>query len=200
MINNTELVTRLQELTTLKTLYVLGGFGIRLDKEGKSISINQYSYNKERQAIINGVDSETFGFDCSGMIKGVLWGFDGSNSTRYGGANYASNGVPDFNTAGIWSVCKDRVIGNMDADTITKGEYLYMDGHCGIYAGDGNVIECTPLYQNKVQVTKLEWRKWLGHGKLPWVLYETPTTINDTALKSALIELKSVVDKVMELL
>ena len=55
-----------------------------------------------------------------------------------------------------------------------------MKGHCGIYIGDGIVIESTPAWDSGVQKTGLgntghsvngKSRTWTKHGKLPWVEY-----------------------------
>ena len=41
-------------------------------------------------------------------------------------------------------------------------EYVYKDG---------KVIECSPAFNNKVQITNISDRKWLKHGTLPWITY-----------------------------
>jgi lysozyme family protein len=65
---------------------------------------------------------------------------------------------------------------------IVPGEAVWMEGHIGVYIGDGKVIECTPRWSNDVQVTAclnvksvagLNGRFWTKHGKLPYVEYET---------------------------
>lgn len=108
--------------------------------------------------------------DCSGLIKGVLWGYPDNGK-------YASNGVPDINANTIISKCKDV---STDFSIISKGEFVWMSGHCGIYIGNGQVIESSPAWENGVQITKLSQRKWKKHGKLPWIDYnEDDTQISD---------------------
>ena len=55
-----------------------------------------------------------------------------------------------------------------------------MSGHIGVYVGDVKVIESTPSWLNNVQVTAclnigpitgLPGRRWVKHGKLPWIEY-----------------------------
>ena len=65
-------------------------------------------------------------------------------------------------------------------DDIIPGEVVWLEGHVGVYIGDGKVIESTPIWKNGVQITDC-WnvqttngngRLWIKHGKLPWVVYE----------------------------
>ena len=61
-----------------------------------------------------------------------------------------------------------------------------MKGHVGIYIGDGLCVECTPSWENKVQITACnrsvkgyKRRNWTKHGKLPYIDYvkeEKPET------------------------
>lgn len=160
-----------------KTLYVMGCFGAPMTEANKIRYINHHEYNRRlaRTAMIQEASADTFGFDCVCMIKGLLWGWEGDLSHIYGGAKYASNGVPDIGANQIIEVCTDvsTDFGNMQA-----GELLWMKGHVGIYIGDGNAVECTPGWENGVQVTVVKNIKsgsghnWTKHGKLPYVTYE----------------------------
>ena len=67
-----------------------------------------------------------------------------------------------------------------DFSSLLPGEYLFTDGHCGIYIGNGLAVEATPAFAGGVQLTavsnmgKLEGypsRKWQKHGKLPYIEY-----------------------------
>ena len=64
------------------------------------------------------------------------------------------------------------------------GEALWVKGHIGIYIGNGLAVECTPSWENKVQVTAVKnigaksgynARTWTKHGKLPYVTYTGAT-------------------------
>lgn len=139
------------------------------------------TYNKNRAWIISAATSNTFGFDCIGLIKGVLWGFDGNVERTYGGAVYKSNDVPDVNADTTITLCKDV---SSNFEKIVPGECVWMQGHIGVYVGNGVVIECTPKWNNCVQYSNLanigykdgHSRTWTKHGKLPWVDYGVGTS------------------------
>lgn len=162
---------KLIDATGYRTLYVMGCFGAPMNDANKERYCNNNPYNKkpERTAMIKNATSSTFGFDCVCLIKGILWGWKADTKAQYGGAKYSSNDVPDVGTEEMLNYCTD-VSGDMS--TVTKGEYLWMNGHCGIYIGDGKVVECTPAWSNGVQITRLYQRQWLKHGKLKWIDYK----------------------------
>ena len=162
-----------------RTLYVMGAFGAPLNAKNKARYRKNNSYNRQpaRQAKIDAATPETFAFDCVGLIKGILWGWNADTSKGYGGAVYKSNGVPDTNADGIKNKCKDR---SNDFTQIVPGELLWTSGHVGIYIGDGLGVECTPSWKDGVQITAVanigkkagyNSRKWTTHGKLPYVEY-----------------------------
>ena len=97
------------------------------------------------------------GYDCVGLVKGVLW---------EGG--YATNGVPDISADAMIDRCKSV---SSDFSSIAVGEFLWLKGHCGIYIGEGKVVESTPAWNNGVQITSLSARSWQKHGKLPYIEY-----------------------------
>lgn len=163
-----------------KTLYVMGCFGAPMTASNKARYIQAQSYNQkaDRTAKINAASADTFGFDCVCLIKGLLWGWNGSTGKIYGGAAYGSNGVPDIGTEQIIQVCKNV---STNFSSIAVGELLWMKGHVGIYIGDGLAVECTPAWKNCVQITAVHnigqksgynGRSWTKHGKLPYVTYE----------------------------
>lgn len=165
---NNEFVKKCKEAAAMKTYYIKGGFGLVLNASGKARCIKQYAYNAARAKKINALDNDTFGFDCCGLIKGIIWGFTGDVKKVYGGAVYKSNGLDDLNEKGIFNTCKD-ISDNMS--NITPGEFLYMAGHCGVYVGDGKVAESTPACKCGVQITDISRVKWKAHGKLPQITY-----------------------------
>lgn len=167
---NTEFVKRLLMITELPTLYIKGGIGRPLTDANKKKAIEQYTYNKNRSAKINAALSATFGFDCCGVIKSVIWGFNGDVTKALGGAKYKSNGLDDVSEHGLLEMC---IYKSNDFEHILPGELLYMKGHCGVYVGNGEVVECTPSWKDGVQITKLSDRKWLKHGRLePHIEYD----------------------------
>lgn len=183
---NTEFVEKLRSAATdYKTLYVKGCIGAPMTTANKRRYTKNCAFNRrpERTALINAADSDTFGFDCSCLIKGVLWGWDGDKTATYGGATYASNGVPDIGANQLIKVCKNV---SSDFTKIEVGEAVWMTGHIGVYIGDGLAVECTPKWADGVQITACNRsvsgynrRNWLKHGKLPYITYVQQTTPED---------------------
>lgn len=157
-----------------KTLYVMGCFGSPLNSENKKRYTRNHPYNEKntRKKMINSASSDTFGFDCVCLIKGILWGWNGNVNKTYGGAVYSSNGVPDIGADKMIKSPHSYDI-SKDMKNIEVGEVVWMDGHIGIYKGNGEVVECSPAFENKVQITKLTQRKWLKHAKLKYIDYDT---------------------------
>lgn len=164
-----------------KTLYVYGCFGAPLNDANKQRYTHNYPYNEQpsRAKKILAASPDTFGFDCVNLIKGILWGWNGNVNAVYGGAVYASNGVPDTNANGMFlDCCYDQ---SNDFSNIIPGEFVWMEGHIGVYIGDGYVVECTPIWKDGVQITYLgNWggnregystRTWTSHGKCKFIDY-----------------------------
>jgi len=176
---NKELARKLIDIAkNYKTLYIMGCFGAPMTAANKKRYTSNHNYNKQasRTAMINAATADTFGFDCVCLIKGVLWGWNGDTTKNYGGAKYASNGVPDIGADSMIKVCKNV---STDFSHIEVGEAVWMEGHIGVYVGDGLAVECTPKWKNKVQITACNRsvsgynrRNWTKHGKLPYVTYE----------------------------
>ncbi|MDR3165791.1 MAG: hypothetical protein LBU13_09460 [Synergistaceae bacterium] len=181
---NRELVAALLDVANNhNTLYVMGCFGAPLTGANVTRYTSNHDYNKQaaRTAMIKAAANKTppvYGFDCVCLIKALLWGWNGDPSKPYGGAIYASSGVPDINANAMIRQCKGL---STDFLKIEVGEAVWLDGHIGIYIGDGRAIECTPSWANKVQVTAvkntgeipgLNARQWVRHGKLPYITYE----------------------------
>lgn len=178
MMTNIELANKLKDIAkNYKTLYVMGCFGAPMTASNKKRYTQNHSYNRQadRTAMINAASADTFGFDCVCLIKGVLWGWCGDKNAIYGGAAYASNGVPDIGADSMITVCKNV---STDFSKIEIGEAVWMEGHIGVYVGDGLAVESSPRWANKVQITACNRnvsgynrRNWTKHGKLPYVKY-----------------------------
>lgn len=169
-----------------KTLYVMGCFGAPMNAKNKARYTRNLAYNKDatRTAMINAASADTFGFDCVCFIKGLLWGWNGNAAHVYGGAAYKSNGVPDIGANQMIKVCSEV---STDFSNIAVGEMVWMEGHCGIYIGNGLAVEATPRWENKVQITACNCNKagynrrdWTKHGKLPYVQYTAEETKVET--------------------
>ena len=162
-----------------KTLYVLGCFGAPMTEANKTRWKSEQAYNRKakRAAAINAATADTFGFDCVGLIKALLWGWQGDASRRYGGTQYASNGVPDINADQMIKACAGV---STDFSTIEVGEVVWNTGHIGVYIGCGLAVECTPKWEDGVQITAVHnlgtrsgynGRRWTKHGRLPYITY-----------------------------
>ena len=188
-----EFINKLQNIVdNYKTLYVMGCFGAPLTGANVSRYCTNHRYNKQatRTAMIRAAADKTppvYGFDCVCLIKGVLWGWSGNAAKPYGGAAYASNGVPDLGADTMITKCSGV---SADFSGIVPGEAVWLPGHIGVYIGGGKVIECSPAFKNCVQVTAclnigaisgMNGRKWTKHGKLPYITYDTAGGAQDGA-------------------
>lgn len=115
-------------------------------------------------------DGQNFCFDCSGLLKAILWGWNGNKNAAYGGAIYCSNGVPDINDHATWGF--GQYATHTDVENAPKGALLWKQGHVGASLGNGYAIECTPAFNGGVQKTKISGRGWSKWGYLPYVNYD----------------------------
>ena len=178
-----DFVAKLKDIATnYKTLYVMGCFGAPMTTANKKRYIDHHPYNKQpaRVKLINAASADTFGFDCVCLIKGVLWGWSGDKSKIYGGAKYATNGVPDVDANAMIKLCSEV---STDFSNVEVGEAVWTNGHIGVYIGNGLAVECTPAWKNRVQITACNCskpgyntRKWKKHGKLPYIDYAATST------------------------
>ena len=171
-----EFIERVLQFEACPTCYVRGAFGAVASDSNKKRYKN--SLNLTRFKKIDATPSNGFFTDCSGLSKGIFWGWTGDTSKVYGGAVYKSNGVPDYNDASLLTMLRDV---STDFSHIVPGESVWMKGHVGIYVGDGVVVESSSDFDCCVQKTGLgntghtingKSRKWTKHGKFPWVEYE----------------------------
>ena len=175
----------LDAANNFKTIYMYAAYGFQVTDATIAAKAKQNLngwYTPANIAKLRAVANETppvWGFDCVNTTKGILWGWTGDASKIYGGAVYGSNGVPDTNANGMIGRCREI---STDFSTIEPGEGLWLEGHWGVYVGDGLAVECTNHsgWKSGVQITAV-WnigkkdgyhgRYWTKHGKLPWVGY-----------------------------
>ena len=99
--------------------------------------------------------------DCVGLIKGYLWS-ENSNSTPI------YNSKQDKDVSGMKANCTET--GNIKTIPELPGVLVFMEGHVGIYIGNGEVIEARGHLYGVVK-TKLRNRPWAEWGKLNWIKY-----------------------------
>ncbi len=185
-----ELCAKLMDIAgNYKTAYMLGPWGWPATAKMIQRATTQGSNAKTNRQWLpqaNAIKDKGFLFDCVGLIKGILWGWDGDLSRTYGGAGYACNGVPDYDAKKMIDSCREV---SADFSTIVPAEAVWMDGHIGVYVGEGLVVEATPKWRGGVQWSTLAntagskalpgtagARTWTKHGKLPWVDYAAQET------------------------
>lgn len=173
-----EFLDKLRDVEKHKTIYSMGTFGwICTPANINRTKKHPFNTSPSQIAVYENVSRETFMFDCIGLVKGILWGWYGDPNRVYGGATYQVNGVPDTDAKKMLNYCTDV---STDFSNIVAGEFLWMDGHCGVYMGEGLVIESTPKWKGGVQYSYLanigckqgNSRMWTKHGKLQWIKYD----------------------------
>ena len=181
IMTNLELAKKHEEVAKkYKTIYAWGCFGMPCTQQILNEKKAQYPdwYTSRWNMYQQKVGTGTFLFDCVNLTKGILWGWNGNKNAYYGGAKYAANGVPDVSADGMIAKCKN--VSSTNWDKMAIGEGLWLPGHWGLYIGNGLAVECTPAWNNCVQITAVgnigakagyPTRKWQKHGKLPWVDY-----------------------------
>jgi hypothetical protein len=187
MMTGTEFAQKCKRIATdYLTAYIWGAVGMPIGENTLADRCAAYPKNVQKgwadkaRALIGKRSAEghpPFMFDCVCLIKAVLWGWRGDPDAWFGGAVYASNGVPDVSADEMIRLCRNV---STDFRAITPGEALWTPGHIGVYLGDGLAVECTPAFAGGVQITGVSNigtranyanRRWQKHGKIPWVSY-----------------------------
>ena len=134
--------------------------------------------------------SPTFGknywaFDCSGLLRAVLWGWCGDTSKTNGGSGLGKNSVVPWDTSSdMIASCPNG--GSSNFKNIQAGECVWVPGHIGAYVGNNQCAESTPRWDNCSQLSTLgnvsstgnKVRNWSKHGKLPYIDYSNTMTDN----------------------
>lgn len=99
--------------------------------------------------------------DCVGLIKGYLWSENLNSTPIY-------NSKQDKDVSGMKANCTET--GNIKTIPELPGVLVFMEGHVGIYIGNGKVIEARGHAYGVVE-TNLVGRGWTKWGKLDWITY-----------------------------
>ena len=189
MMKSKDFISMLKKALNSNTSYCWGMWGQVIDDNIINTKAKQYPnfYTPTKIAQLKSLKGKNyFGFDCVCLIKSILWGWEGNTAKSNGGAKYASNGVPDVSANTIITKCTNV---STDFSKIVPGTLVWMQGHVGVYIGDGQCIECTTSWTNKVLQSALKnngvkgqfernWTKW---GLLPYVDYSDQTTSKPVA-------------------
>lgn len=131
----------------------------------KAVKVEKLSTLYKLGKFMNSKSGKYLLCDCSGLIKGILWGYPEDGK-------YASNGLPDINANTMIKQCS-KVSTNFDK--LPYGALVWMEGHIGIHVGNGICIESSPKWEDGIQRTfikgsgyvnseGLNVRKWIQHG------------------------------------
>ena len=144
--------------------YVWGTFGRVLTRSYYEAKLEQYPEGVGNYADF--IEANWLGrrtADCVGLVKGYCWFDPATQSIGYG-----DNGMPDIATEQMIDWCDEK--GSMDTMPEIPGLLLWMDGHVGIYIGDGYAIEAMGTKYGVVK-TRVAGRGWVKWGKIPCIEY-----------------------------
>ena len=170
---NKDLVTFCLKAKDKSVMYMWGTYGQKITDKliaSKSIQYPDHypqSYQDELHAAIA---DGGIGCDCTGLIKWFLWtGGNIEKAPKY-------DGVTDTSASGWYNRAKVR--GEIGTIPERPGLIVSKKGHCGVYIGNGDVIECTKGdFGNGVVRTKLTdraWEKWCECSYIEYIEEYTP--------------------------
>jgi len=137
---------------------------------GRKASQAIYDYNRKRYPKMYAATDypSQYGLkvhDCIGLLKGYMWCKDADDTNPV----YKSNGFDDWSANGFYSHCV-RKSTNMAEMPDIPGIAVFMNGHVGIYIGDGWVIEARGHAYGVVK-TRLKDRKWTKWAYIEEIQY-----------------------------
>lgn len=152
--------------------YVWGTYGCILTRSLFEMKLEQYPEDVGKyEEYISGNYIGKRTADCVGLIKGYSW-FNPETGT----IGYAANGMPDLSANQIYEAAVEK--GSIDTIPEIPGLLVWMDGHVGVYIGNGEVVEARGTYYGVVR-TQLRDRSWQAWAKVPGITYieetEDPT-------------------------
>ena len=102
--------------------------------------------------------------DCVGLIKGYGWLDLDSMTIQYG-----TNGMPDIGANAMYHSAE--VSGPISTMPDIPGLAVWMDGHIGVYVGNGEVVEAMGTEYGVVK-TQLKDRGWTHWLKIKYIDYD----------------------------
>ena len=108
--------------------------------------------------------------DCVGLIKGYGW-FDAST----GAIRYGANGMPDCMANSMYYAGERAGVSGRDYGPIgtipeIPGLAVWMNGHIGVYVGNGYVVEAANTSAGVIR-TRLSGGRWTNWCKIPYIDY-----------------------------
>jgi hypothetical protein len=162
--NSADLVKYAQNALNCQWGYVYGTYGQILDPA--LLESCKQKYDGEITPYLDLTSRNWMGgrvADCAGLIKGYGWLDPKSDEIRY-----RTNGMPDLNANGMAQAAAEK--GEISSMPEIPGLAVWMDGHIGVYIGNGEVIEAMSAERGVVK-TKLKGRGWLMWLKVPSIRY-----------------------------
>ena len=146
--------------------YVYGGYGQVCTKQYLDQQASLFPGNNEAGGEMRKVGEKWLGkrvCDCIGLIKSYAW-YNADSGEIVAG----SNGFTDCGANSIWSNVSES--GPISTMPDTPGLAVWMNGHIGVYVGNGEVIEAqgTAYGVVKTELNGRGWTKWL---KIPNIKY-----------------------------
>ena len=165
---NKEFVSFCEKAPGKNVRYMWGTYGQAITEQLIAAKAKQYPahYSVEYQAELRAlIANKGIGCDCTGLIKWFLWtGGDIEKAPKY-------DGESDTSASGWYNRAKVR--GPIGTIPERPGLIVSMKGHCGVYIGNDNVIECTKgSFGNGVVKTKLTDRQWEKWCECVYITYE----------------------------
>lgn len=173
MKTNYKFVEYLNSVLKKNTVYMWGEYGRLVTSSTISSKRYQYPshYDSSKVSLLRSlVNKGYYAYDCAGLIKSY-W------MSNYGNSEVKYIKKYDKDAYGI-TIGNASEIGDVAGIPEIPGLLLYMKGHCGIYIGNGLVIECTSneKYVKRsgggVGITNISDRKWEKWVKSKWISYD----------------------------
>lgn len=167
--NNIDLAEWAKQAYAKKWGYVYGTYGEVLTESILTIKISQFPEQVGDNAELirrHWLGGRTA--DCIGLIKGYAW-----FNCDTGQIEYRSNGVRDTGSDPMLDMATEE--GTIDTMPDIPGIAVWMDGHIGIYVGDGQTIHAanTELGVIMTPLAQSGWTHWL---KIPYISYPESDT------------------------
>ena len=145
--------------------YVWGTFGNVLTESLLEYKVEQYPDGVgDHEAFIRTHWLGGRATDCVGLIKGYGWLDSDTLTIKYG-----TNGMPDIGANSMYH--NATVTGPIDTMPDTPGLAVWMEGHIGVYIGNGEVIEASSTRRGVVK-TQLAGRGWTAWLEVPYISYD----------------------------
>ena len=138
MKSNTDFVNYLLNILKKNTVYMWGGYGKLVTEEHineKALEYPSHYPEDKINHLKSLIGKGYYSYDCSGLINSY-W------MTNFGSSESIYNEKFDLYSYDL-VINNASEIGNINCLPEIPGLLLYMEGHCGVYIGNGKVIECT---------------------------------------------------------